>query len=133
MLVGCTEDKYIKPTSTATIIKDGVTTEFTYTNFVLSKHAGDTSLGFYRFTTNNPEGRLIESGKAYLELEGDFSTSSVKGFSIVFNDDEPTAITDVEDSRGKIDDAVIYDLSGRRLNKVQKGVNIINGKKVIVK
>ena len=133
MLVGCTEDKYIKPTSTATIIKDGVTTEFTYTNFVLSKHAGDTSLGFYRFTTNNPEGRQIESGKAYLELEGDFSTSSVKGFSIVFNDDEPTAITDVEDSRGKIDDAVIYDLSGRRLNKVQKGVNIINGKKVIVK
>ncbi len=135
MLVGCTEDTYIQPTSDG-FSKDGKATPQNYTNFVLSKQPGDDYLGFYRFTTSNPNGRRIEAGKAYLQIETEKVSSSsgnIKGFAIVFNDDEPTAITDVEDSRGKIDDAVIYDLSGRRLNKVQKGVNIINGKKVIVK
>lgn len=31
------------------------------------------------------------------------------------------------------DDAEIYDISGRKLNKVQNGVNVINGKKVMVR
>jgi hypothetical protein len=135
MLVGCTEDTYIQPTSDG-FSKDGKATPQNYTNFVLSKQPGDDYLGFYRFTTSSQNGRRIEAGKAYLQIETEKVSSSsgnIKGFAIVFNDDEPTAITDVEDSRGKIDDAVIYDLSGRRLNKVQKGVNIINGKKVIVK
>ena len=30
-------------------------------------------------------------------------------------------------------DAPIYNLSGQRLQKVQKGVNIINGKKILSK
>jgi hypothetical protein len=28
---------------------------------------------------------------------------------------------------------VIYNLSGQRLNSLQKGINIVNGKKVLVK
>lgn len=136
MLKGCTEDTYIQPTTTATITKNGETTEVTYTNFVLSKHTGDDHLGFYRFTTLNPNGRLIEAGKAYLELEGDFSTAiGVKGFRLEFDDwnDIATGIAEMEDGRVAKDDATIYNLAGQRVNKPTKGVNIVNGKKVVVK
>ena len=34
---------------------------------------------------------------------------------------------------GIADDAVIYNLAGQRISKVQKGINIVNGKKVLVK
>lgn len=134
LLVGCIVDTYIQPTRTITISEEGKDDQVkTYTNFVLSKQSGDDHLGFYRFTTSNPDGRKIEAGKAYLQLEGDYSTSGIKGFSIVFEDDEPTGIADMEGGIEKIEDAEIYNLAGQRLNKMQKGVNIIGGKKVLVK
>ena len=34
---------------------------------------------------------------------------------------------------GENEEVVIYDLSGKRLSRLQKGVNIVNGHKVIVK
>ena len=47
----------------------------------------------------------------------------------------PTAIEDIKISEDAIDlnNAVIYNLSGQRLNHVQRGVNIVNGKKVYIK
>ena len=32
-----------------------------------------------------------------------------------------------------IENAVIYNLNGQRVEKAQKGINIVNGKKVIIK
>ncbi len=49
--------------------------------------------------------------------------------------DAPTAIENIEnaDNAFNLENAVIYNLSGQRLNRVQRGINIINGKKVYIK
>ena len=120
MLVGCTVDTYIQP-----IDED-------YTNFVLSKQPEDNFLGFYRFTTSNPNGRKIEAGKAYLQIETEQVNASddIKGFTITF-DDDPTVIAS---PRGETkEETAIFDLTGRRLTRLVKGVNIVGGKKIIVK
>ena len=123
MFVGCTVDTYIQPT------------EEDYTNFVLSKLPEDDFLGFYRFTTTNPNGRKMEAGKAYLQIEtADVVNSSdgdgIKGFTIAF-DDAPTAIASPHKEMNE--ENAIYDLAGRRLTRLGKGVNIVGGKKIIVK
>ena len=65
--------------------------------------------------------------RAYFTVE---APAPVKALSFSF-DDMPTAINAVEATQNE--NAVIYNLAGQRLNKAQKGVNIINGKKVLVK
>ncbi len=47
----------------------------------------------------------------------------------------PTGIEEVKESIESIDlnNAVIYNVSGQRLQNVQRGINIINGKKVLIK
>ena len=50
---------------------------------------------------------------------------------IIVTLDKNTGIEGVEaNNNGKV---IIYSLDGRRLNKAVKGINIINGKKVLVK
>ena len=44
-----------------------------------------------------------------------------------------TGIEEVQSSRPVQKDNAIYNLAGQRLNKMQKGINIVNGKKVLVK
>ena len=46
---------------------------------------------------------------------------------------EPTAITDVTNTNTEMVKTGIYDIMGRKLSAPQKGFNIINGKKVIIK
>ncbi len=68
--------------------------------------------------------------RAYLSVAG---TSSVRAISIG-GDHSATAIEAVEVLDALTSgNAEIYDLNGRKLSKLQKGVNIVNGKKVIVK
>ena len=44
-----------------------------------------------------------------------------------------TGIEELQSSRPVQKDNAIYNLAGQRLNKMQKGINIVNGKKVLVK
>ena len=69
------------------------------------------------------------AGKAYLNVNKLDTGSEVRSFAL-FDDDNATAI---ETLPGQDVDAesVAYDLSGRRVQKVQKGLYIVNGKKVI--
>ena len=57
--------------------------------------------------------------------------AGVKAF--YFNFDDATAIAKIQDSGSKIQDSEIYNLAGQKMSKLQKGVNIVNGKKVLVK
>lgn len=81
------------------------------------------SVGFYWM---NGTGAAFTNGahKAYLKLAKS-NGAAVKGFA--FNDLE-TAIQNVEANTAC---GTLYDLSGRKVNKVQKGIYIINGKKVV--
>lgn len=65
------------------------------------------------------------------------SRGLAKSMSIrLVGEDETTGIMQIENGELKIDNSQptrIFNLNGMRLNKPQKGINIINGKKVFVK
>ncbi len=72
------------------------------------------------------DGELAD-GKAYLPANA--FTAGAKIINIVFGG-ESTGINEVQKSEA---DGAIYNLSGMRVSKIQKGVYIMNGRKVIVK
>ena len=90
------------------------------TNYVLS-YSPTEGVGFYKYT-----GSVIPGFKAYFN---DPSGSSVKGFSFSMEDVE-TAIRAIESENNGIE---IYDIAGRRVPQAQKGLYIVNGKKVMFK
>lgn len=57
------------------------------------------------------------------------SAGSVKALTLEFEEEDPTGIEEFkfEDDSN----AVIYNLSGQRINKMQRGINIVNGKKIL--
>ena len=69
----------------------------------------------------------IAAGKAYLEYE---VATGVKAFYFLFPDDDSTGIETIDNGQLSTDDA-IYNLAGQRLSKVQKGVNIVSGRKIL--
>lgn len=75
----------------------------------------------------------VRANKAYINAEDVNVTnaSPTKTFTFVFND-PVTGISEVQNVGAEEFDA-IFNLSGQRLNKPQRGVNIINGRKVLVK
>lgn len=82
-----------------------------------------TGLGFY-WGAENGGTFTVKAGTAYLAVP---NAVSVKGFLL---DGTPTAIEGVE-AENNTD--VIYNLSGQRVQKAQRGLYIVNGKKLMVK
>ena len=90
------------------------------TQYILAQVEGEVA--FHQATENS----VIPAGKGYLELDG--AGPLVKAF---FGDEESeTAITNVN-VNGNANNAAIYNMAGQRISKLQKGVNIVNGKKVL--
>ena len=85
----------------------------------------DNTVGFYLAEKNQDSGAaFLNNGfKAYLPAE---AASSVRFISFDFGTE--TAIESVESVENN---AVVYDLAGRRVQGAQKGIFIVNGKKVI--
>lgn len=92
-----------------------------YTYYALQRKDGDASkVGLYPYTGT------LKGFRAFYRKE---TAQAVAGFSF------DTIITGIDGILGTdgMNDGTIYDLSGRRLNKPVKGLNIIGGKKVLVK
>ena len=83
---------------------------------------GDDGLGFYK-ANNNP----VATDRAYIHVP---VSVNVKCFLLDLEND-PTGIRSMEEVRGMMEDGVIFNLAGQRLQKMQKGINIVNGKKVL--
>ncbi len=67
--------------------------------------------------------------RAYFQLKGEAATA--RTFALNLGDGETTSITTTNDTN---DTNSVYDLQGRRVDKAaQKGVYVVNGKKVVVK
>ena len=109
---------------------------------VTSTDLGTGFVGVYAKTSAkdmygiNKEGKLQKGGDgayvnafhAYLNVTGSGSAPA----SVAFIGSTPTAINGV--AADKVADTAVYDLSGRRVyGKLQKGLYIMNGKKVVVK
>ena len=80
--------------------------------------------GTAEFQCLDANGATIPAGKAYLNATG----ASARSLDIVFGDAD--GIESIQNSKSEIQNAV-FDLSGRRVAKAQKGIYIVNGKKVV--
>ena len=73
----------------------------------------------------------LAAGKAYLEVAANTGGGNeVKAF-YGFEEDDATGISLMEDGRSKMEDGAIYNVAGQRISKMQKGINIVNGKKIL--
>ena len=100
------------------LVSDGSIVGDLNTIFALGKKNG--TVGFYLVGDDV----TVPAGKAYLEV-----TSPVKEFlTFSFEDDADglERVQDVQEVQG-----AIFNLAGQRLSKMQKGINIINGRKVL--
>ncbi|MBR0182269.1 MAG: hypothetical protein IJQ05_03195 [Bacteroidaceae bacterium] len=78
-------------------------------------------IGFYKFEKSGSSVITLGANKAYLDTP---AASSARGF--VFDIDNPTGIESMYDGQG-----TMYDLSGRRVDSLKRGIYIVNGKKII--
>ncbi len=83
--------------------------------------ANEGKVGFYLVGS----GVQVPAGKAYLVVG-----AGAKEFLTFDFDDEATSIEETL-SNSILKGENIYNLAGQRLNKMQKGINIVNGKKVL--
>lgn len=94
------------------------------TKLVLGK--SDGNWGIYTYGTIGNGNVTLGGFKAYMDKP---TTTYVKGFA--FNFDLPTIVDELNaqsENRGPV-----YNLAGQRVQKAQKGIYIVNGKKVAVK
>ena len=71
----------------------------------------------------------VPAGKALLPASA-LGSNPVKAFTFVFEEDA-TGISLMEDGRSQMEGGVIYNIAGQRISKMQKGINIVNGKKIL--
>ena len=81
-------------------------------------------IGFYQVVRNQQP--TVKANRCYLTAPA----AGVKAF--FFNADDATGIEMVNGQWSMVNGPV-YNLAGQRLGKMQKGINIVNGKKVLVK
>ena len=118
---GATDDVtgniFVKGTGAAVASEDG-----TLHNYILNN--GASGLGFYRAA-----GKKVATNRAYIQIDWG---SSVKEFISI---DFDSIVDGIGDVRSKMDDArgEIFNLAGQKMSRLQKGINIVNGKKVFVK
>lgn len=88
-------------------------------NYLLSD---DSPVAFEKLTT---EVRYIDAYTCYMSVEnGEYS------YGINTSEDAPSSVDKIINNTEKTE---IYDLQGRKLDNLQRGINIVNGVKVIVK
>ena len=74
----------------------------------------------------------INAQRAYFQLNG-ITAGDINNTRMYFGeeDDNETTIENVQCSMFNVQSENIYNLSGQRLSKPQKGINIVNGKKIL--
>ena len=88
-------------------------------SYVLQNLSG--KVGFYQVTAGNQP--TVGANRCYLTVD-----SGIKAF--FFEEDDATAIQAIDNGQQTAEGA-IYNVAGQRLNKMQRGINIINGKKIL--
>ena len=95
-------------------------------SYILSKYNG--KLGFYQVEGDNV--KVAAKYKCYLTIDSPVQSAPKALFF-----DENDTVTDITNIFGGENNQriEIYNLAGQRIHRLQKGVNIVNGKKVIVR
>ena len=95
-------------------------TEVQAGNYVLVRKKDTGHVGFYLVGETLP---TIKANSCYLTVDG----SAAPMFSL----ERGEGTTSIEDAELTNENVVIYDLAGRRVEKMEKGIYIVNGRKVI--
>lgn len=116
-----------------TVGPDGATEGYKFYMLSLNKNSTPGSVGFY-YGKNGGAAFRSKAHKAYLPVPD----TAAHGKSFFLFSEAETATTDinnVQSSRYNAQSAEIYDLSGRKIvgGKLQPGIYIMNGRKVVVK
>lgn len=90
-------------------------------SYVLQSIGG--KVGFYQVAEGNQP--TVGANRCYLNVPA----SGVKAFFLA--EDDATAISETLGEKTAEADGAIYNLAGQRIQKMQRGVNIINGKKIL--
>ena len=116
---------------TGTTIDKNVTADASQEYYILSHEEGEVA--FFK-TRTSP----VEVGDEFYDL---FYNNAFKAYlpiaqgsaarMLVFRFGTVTGIEETENGNVKTENSEIYDLSGRRVQKAQKGIFIVNGKKVV--
>ncbi len=98
--------------------------ETTKHNYILN--IVDDVLGFYRAA-----GNTVAANRAYIQIDWS-EVGEVKEFISI---DFDSIVDGIGDVRSKMDDVrgEIFNLAGQKMSRLQKGINIVNGRKVLVK
>ena len=120
-----TEDNMLHPTGSGITYRQMAAADANCKFYYLTMNG--SQIGFYRRNDTGAAFDMLVANKAYLAVPED-EVGEIKGFS--FND-VVDGIQAVETEKAKND--VIYNLAGQRVSKMQKGLYIVNGKKVLVK
>ena len=116
----------LKGVDKATSISGG--TDYKFYKLTLNSAGAAGTAGFY-WDKNSNNGSQINAAahKCYLQVDAD----QVRGAKSFVFGDETDGIGQIE--MGQSSNAEIYNLSGQRVNKAQKGIYIVNGKKVVIR
>ena len=111
---------YVKGTPAAGLLT-GVyeSTQAPVGSYVLQNLSG--KVGFYQVTAGNQP--TVGANRCYLTVD-----SGIKAF--FFDEDDATSIQTIDNGQQTTEGA-IYNVAGQRMNKMQRGINIINGKKIL--
>ncbi|MCR5132084.1 MAG: Ig-like domain-containing protein [Prevotella sp.] len=127
-------NKTVAP-ATSPVAVDGTNSAFTFTGTYIAYEKGENSpivSGDYVIASNGLKaaagGNALRAFRAYFK---NVSGTTAK-LNFVIDGQETTGLETIELQKALTGDA-IYNLNGQRVNKAQKGVYIVNGKKVIVK
>lgn len=111
-----TSNKFVKGTGATVATDDG-----TNYNYILNKV--EDVIGFYK-----ANGKMVAKNRAYISILKSES-AAIKEFISLDLEDAPDGISLTPAlSEGE---GAIYNVAGQRLSKMQKGINIVNGKKVL--
>ena len=69
--------------------------------------------------------------RAYFALADESTSASARVLRVA--NSETDGIETIENGALGIENAPVYNLNGQRLQQLQRGVNIVNGKKIIIK
>ena len=98
-----------------------------YTNFMMKG-------GKFIKIQQDEESVKMPANRAYLPLlTADISGSNAKEIMLYWDDEEATGIESLTPDPSPKGEGSIYNLNGQKLSAPQKGINIVNGRKVIVK
>lgn len=117
-LLPVTADNLLRPATEA------MTGAFKFYKLAYDNYTTKSGLGFY-YGAANGAAFTCKAGGAYLAVPA--AVASVKGFVLGSLEDAIKSVEMAEQS------GAIYDMQGRRVEKAQKGLYIVNGKKVVVK